>query len=160
MQKIIVPDDEDGLVYMTSDGLPIMQIAYRNDSSILTLFSKNENSKILLICHEDESVLSIRNGQKNIELSIDSNHNGIGITNENGKLTHLIFTNEDGGQITLSDNTGNPLLDMGINSKMDGSLMFLRNKGGDTVVGLMSDNDSGFIQVRDENKETVWSTPG
>jgi hypothetical protein len=159
MQKIIVPDDEEGLVYMTSDGKPIMQIAYRDDASILTLFSKNENSKILMICHEDWSALSVRNGQKNIELSIDSSHNGISITNEDGNITNDIRTDEDGGQITLSDNTGNPLLDMGISSDADGSLIFIRNKDGESVVSLTCYKDGGYIQVTDKNKDIIWSSP-
>jgi hypothetical protein len=197
MQEIIVP--EDGLIYKTINGRPIMQIHYNDNSSTFSIFSKDENSKILLtsgdkgngififngekeirlivnpdfneikisnensdialICNKDASGVIIGNGQKDIELTVNPDQNEIRFTNENGKITHWIHSDEEGGQIDLADNAGNLLLTMGINSGMDGSVLFLNNKSGDPVVALMSGHDIGYIEVNDENKETVWSAP-
>jgi hypothetical protein len=196
MQEIIVP--EDGLIYKTIDGIPIMQIEHKNDSAIFSLYGKNDNSKILLICSENGNGVFIENGKKDISLTVNSDQNeirfnngnsnivlvcledGSGITiqngqkyvgltayserneirfsNESGNITHFIRDNEDGGQITLSDDEGNQLLDMGINSKKDGSLVFIRNKNGDSVVSLLCNKNNGLILVSDEDNNTIWST--
>ena len=155
MQEIIIPDD--GLIYKTSDGKPVLQISFVNDAALFTLFSKNENSKILLLCHDSESGIFIGNGQKSIAVTVNLAQNEIRFTNENGKVTHLIYTTEDGGQIDLADDDGNSLISMGVNSKEKGSSFHIRNKKGESVVTIMNDKGSGGIVLLDKNGEPFWS---
>lgn len=156
MQEIIIPDD--GLIYKTSDGKPVLQISFVNDATLFSLFSKNENSRVLLLCHDDESGMFIGNGQKSIALSVSEDKNEIRVTNEKGKVTHFFYTTKDGGQIDLCNNEGDSLISMGVNPG-DISSFHLRNKNGIGLVTIMNDKESGSIVIMNNNGDTIWSSP-
>lgn len=155
MQEIIIPDD--GLLYRTSDGRPVMQMSLLDDATVLTLFSKYENSRLILFCHDSESGIHIGNGQKNISLVVNEEKNEIRIVNENSKITHLFDTTEDGGQIELCDNEGRPIISMGLNSGSIGSI-FLRDKEGKLLVGIWQDKENGSVDIQDVHGNCIWSS--
>ena len=157
MQEIIIPDD--GLLYKTSDGTPILQISVVNDATIFSLFSKYGNSRLTLLCHESESGIHIGNAQKSIAFIASETKNEMKFTNENGKVTHLFHTTDSGGQVELCDDNENPIISLGVNSDSTGSF-FIRNKNGDFLVALLQNNETGSIEIRDNDGTLVWSSYG
>jgi len=156
MQEIIIPND--GLIYKTIDNRPVMQISLVNEATLFKLFSKNEYSSLLLLCHDTESGIFIGNGQKSIKLVVNEEKTEIRFTNENGKVTHFFHTTEDGGQIDLCSDEGEPLISMGVNPG-DISSFHLRSKNGRGIVTIMNDKDNGRIVLLDNNGNIIWSSP-
>lgn len=155
MEEIIIPDD--GIVYKTSDGSPIMQISLANDATLFSLFSKYGNSRLMLLCHDTESGIHIGNAKKSISLVANEEKNEIRFINEYGKVTHLFYTTKDGGQIDLCDDEENPIISLGVNSGSTGSF-FLRDRNGEPLVALMHLRESGRIEIQDRDGNLVWST--
>lgn len=155
MLEIIVP--EDGLLYKTSDGQPILQIAKIQESSILRLFSNNEESTVLLGCHNEESAVFIGKGNKSLTLTTNEVKNELRFTNEYGKVTTLLYSDEKGGQFEICDSDANSLISMGINSDGNAAI-FIRGKNGEFIIALYHNKTSGAILLQDENGSTVWSS--
>jgi hypothetical protein len=155
MQEIIIP--EDGIVYKTKDGTPVLQISFENEATIFQMLSKNENSKIVLVCHDNESGIFIGNGPKSIMMTNNTERNDIQFINENGKVTHLFYTTEEGGQIDLCDASGNPLISMGPNKGEGNCGFFLRNSKEKSVVTLLSNRGNGNVLIMDKEGNYSWT---
>ena len=156
MDEIIIPND--GLVFKKPDGRPILQIKTEDDMSFLNLFSANNQSRLSLACGDELCGVLVQNGNKSVELTSGSTNNEIRFTNENLKVTHFFYTNEDGGQIGLADAAGNLMVSMGCDEDVGASII-INNKNGVGVAKVMNYYDKGYIELLDGNGKVLWKMP-
>jgi hypothetical protein len=166
MREFIIP--EDGLVVKTDQGRPILELSIQAGGNIVRMFGPGGEPKIALATYgdtgtliigdplksglvitvsEDLSEIAIMNSGKNIRLAVAEMGSEVSFVNANNAITAKIYVDENGGQIGLADQEGNPLMSAG--SGEQGGLCHLMDKNGDTVVSLASNEGNGNITLID-----------